>query len=449
MRKTILSLTLLLTLLSHAQDLWTETCLFPNQDFYVSKISIADDNVIWMSGSNQTAPGNNSQIWWRSTDSGTSWQHGSIDLGNPDLHVNSISAISENTAYISASSLSATETGGIWTTSNAGLTWTRQLVVLNAPFVNEPFDHSSNYVHFWNTNRGIAIGNPQNNLFETYNTVDAGVTWTAVATVNLPAALPNEKGLFLPFEPREHSIWFSTNKGRVFKSDDDGLNWSVSQAPDSQSYATLAFKNENDGILVSSGSTLPHYTSNGGITWNANHNEAVGAIRRLQTFVPGTQNTYFSWFEEILDFQRGSSYSTDNGQSWIDLRTTDERPIEDVQSVSFKSNTVGYCIGLWPDGLHFFKLNSEAFHRLLQTQDVNIETVFVAAPNPAVDVVRISGKDIQSIALFDLSGKKVLNQNYPVSDDVVLDISKLRSGIYLVKITDRFENSSAVKIVKE
>jgi len=437
MRKTILSLTLLLTLLSHAQDLWTETCLFPDQRFVPLKISIANNNTIWMCGADYLETQNSTQVWWRSTDSGVTWEHGNIDLGHPDLYIHSISGISDDTAYVSAGSGSLTSNGGVWVTNDAGIHWTRQLTYE----YHESGTISDTNVYFWDAQNGVSMGNPEGNQFEIYTTNNSGTTWERVSAAQLPSALPNEKGRLVCNDPRGNCIWFSTNKDRLFKSNDKGLSWSATQSPMPESeIGRVAFKNENDGIFAN------FKTTDGGQTWNDMNSPFSQYYYEFYTAVPGTSGTYFSWGTAFLDLARGSSYSVDNGISYTFLNDTEERPVEVFYAI-FKSNTIGYCFGAWADSFHFFKLNSNAFHRLMKTES-NTFPRFSNVPNPANNIVNISGNKIKSVTILDFSGKKILNQNYPVSDDVVLDISKLQSGIYLAEVTTDSGTSSTIKILK-
>ncbi|RQO29822.1 hypothetical protein DBR32_14660 [Taibaiella sp. KBW10] len=61
----------------------------------------------------------------------------------------------------------------------------------------------------------------------------------------------------------------------------------------------------------------------------------------------------------------------------------------------------------------------------------------VLAPNPATDVVRISSNTILPkdavLSLYDMSGKRLLEQPFK-GDHLQLDISKLASGIYLLRL---------------
>jgi len=67
-------------------------------------------------------------------------------------------------------------------------------------------------------------------------------------------------------------------------------------------------------------------------------------------------------------------------------------------------------------------------------------------PNPAKDVVNISSSSkISSISVYDITGKMVLKSNTIANDQI--NVSSLKSGIYLVRIEDVNNNYEDKKIV--
>jgi hypothetical protein len=72
---------------------------------------------------------------------------------------------------------------------------------------------------------------------------------------------------------------------------------------------------------------------------------------------------------------------------------------------------------------------------LLGTNDNSISD-FMIAPNPAKEVVTINSKTepLTKVAIFNILGQKVMDLNFADSLSENIDISKLQSGMYLVKI---------------
>lgn len=451
MKKNLLSLILLFSLSVSAQDFWTPVSVFPEQVFAPKQISIIDANVVWVYGYNGWEPGTTAQQWFRTTDGGTTWTQGNFNLGNSDLQVSSLHAVSETVAYVSANATIPGSSGGIWVTVDAGASWTRQ------PNSFDLADSFSNFVHLWNATDGIAVGDPDNGYFEIYTTQNAGQNWVRVPSANIATPLEGELGYTSLYEIRNNSIWFGTNKGRIFKSNDRGEVWSAIQSPladfgSSESGGHFAFKNQNEGLLI--GRNWQQYkTSDTGNNWNVENPANTAARNGNIVFIPETANAYFSWGEELQVGMRGASYTADGGLSWIDLNETDQQPLY-VTTAKFKNSEVGFCFGYYindsnPVGLFFYKLGEDTFRRFLSTNNQPLTTKLSVVPNPATNLVGISGKNIQSVTISDISGKKVLTQNFAISDSVSLDLSKLQDGIYLAEVLNNLGINSIIKIVKK
>lgn len=451
MKKTLLHLILFLSLSVSAQDFWTPVASFPEQTFAPKQIAIVDANVVWVYGYNGWNPGTTAQQWFRTTDGGTTWTQGNFSLGNADLQVSALHAVSETVAYVSANATIPSVSGGIWMTSDAGATWARQPNSFN---IGESF---VNFVHLWNATDGIAVGDPNNGYFEIYKTQNAGQNWDRVASANIAAPLSGETGYTLHYETRNNSIWFGTNKGRIFKSNDRGQHWHAVQSPlsdfgSSESRGRFAFKNDNEGLLIDGDTYGQYKTSDAGNTWSVENPITFSAARNANIlFIPETPNAYFSWGAEFLTDMRGASYTADGGISWIDLDEIDQL---DVMTAKFKNFEVGFCLGYRihdtsPRDLIFFKLGEDTFRRFLSSNDQPVMTKLSVVPNPATDLVEITGKNIQSVVISDISGKKVLTQNFAISDSVSLDLSKFQNGIYFAAINTNTETASIIKIVKK
>ena len=58
----------------------------------------------------------------------------------------------------------------------------------------------------------------------------------------------------------------------------------------------------------------------------------------------------------------------------------------------------------------------------------------IAYPNPVVDKLHITGKDIQSVKVFDLQGRMVHSQDCDRANQVEVDFQGLAKGIYTVSV---------------
>lgn len=70
-------------------------------------------------------------------------------------------------------------------------------------------------------------------------------------------------------------------------------------------------------------------------------------------------------------------------------------------------------------------------------------------PNPVDNVLHLDSKEaISEIAVYDLTGKKVLNQNSFRNSDYILDFSSLSQGVYVVKVKSD-EGVKTFQIIKK
>ncbi|WP_026979169.1 WD40/YVTN/BNR-like repeat-containing protein [Flavobacterium tegetincola] len=258
-----------------SQTFWTaKSTGFSEVSRGLDDISIVDANVIWAKAYDGVTTTNAVRQFTRSLDGGNTWTPGTINLGTNQslLSTSCISAISATTAWVSAYSNNAnTVLGGIWKTTDAGVTWTKQTTAL----FNNTVDSFPNVVHFWDANNGFCQGDPASGFFELYTTTNGGTNWTRVSSVDIPNPLSGEYGYVHNYEVNSDIIWFGTNKGRIFKSTDKGLTWTVSQSPitdfgGATVSGSFGFKDANNGLLVKK-STPPllYNTTNGGTTWTA------------------------------------------------------------------------------------------------------------------------------------------------------------------------------------
>ena len=109
-------------------------------------------------------------------------------------------------------------------------------------------------------------------------------------------------------------MWFTTNKGRIYKSSDKGNNWDVFQSPitdfgSAEVNGDISFGDAQNGILIDN-SVNVYRTENGGETWFEITTSGPVYTSGL-CYIEGT-NTVFST-------GNGSSFSLDGGYSWTPI----------------------------------------------------------------------------------------------------------------------------------
>jgi photosystem II stability/assembly factor-like uncharacterized protein len=226
-----------------------------------------DGRSVWASGTAGTV--------LKSQD-GTRWLVDSLPTAQA-FDLRGIVAVGGDTAY---AMVSRVDMARIYKTIDGGEHWalqyddTRPGVLLDG-------------IAFWDSRHGIALGDPIDGAFLVVTTDDGGATWTQVASGALPAPQLGEAAFAasntaLVVGP--HGLaWFATGGGvraRVFRTDDAGQYWTVSDLPiaagDSTSGAfSLAFRDAQHGLAVGGDYAVPDSgranvarTDDGGRHWH-------------------------------------------------------------------------------------------------------------------------------------------------------------------------------------
>lgn len=460
MKKLLLTGFMLAAMVSQAQSWVPQGTKFP-ANFGVDEIDIVDANTVWTfayDGRPLTEGGGTyPKIISRTTDGGANWTARNITGLPTNALVSDISAINGTTAYIAtAPSSGAVSANGIWKTTDAGVTWTKQANAYN-PAGSASF---ANHVYFWDANNGWTSGDPVGGKFEMYKTSNGGASWTPV-----PGALMAENDDEFTYVGLKDvvgdNIWVGTSIGRILHSPDRGNTWTGNYSPvldfggviTSGSSGAFAFKDANNGLLLAvdgadSPATLSaglYSTNDGGVTWDPvtpNGTWFFGDI----AYVPGTPNTYVTTGNNSDAAQgTGSAYSTDGGLNWTII---DNIPgIEGGQrgKVSFLNPTTGWA-GFFSDGPSgtqgIFKFSGNL---ALGVSDNAVKSNLKVYPNPATDIVNISStKKIENITVIDMTGKKV--QSFKAGNQI--NVSSLAKGTYILQVyygEGAVENTKLIK----
>lgn len=234
-------------------------------------LSAVDANIAWVSGTKGTV--------LITTDGGKTWAARQVP-GAEKLDFRGIRAFDSSHAVIVSSGKAEDGQARIYRTSDGGQNWE---LVLDEKTTGIFFDA----IAFWDHRHGIVVSDPVDGRFVLFTTDDAGAHWTQVPPANLPPALPNE-GAFAAsntslFVQGSDNVWLATggaSEARVFRSQDRGQTWKVSETPIHPTNTTtglfsIAFRDALDGIAV--GGNYEHatdspgpnviLTDDGGITW--------------------------------------------------------------------------------------------------------------------------------------------------------------------------------------
>lgn len=440
MKKTLLFTFILSCFYSQAQFWTTKATGFSQVSRGVDDISIVDNSIIWAKaydGASNTPQ--NVRQYTKSIDGGNTWTSGSINLGTgqTSLNISSISAVSATTAWVTAHP-SPSGSGGVWKTTDGGTTWVKQTTALF-----NTSDSFTNVVYFWDANTGFTQGDPSDGYFEIYTTVNGGTNWTRVPSANIPAPLTGEYGYVHNYDVVANTIWFGTNKGRLFKSTDQGLNWTVSQSPvtdfaGTASSGSYSFSDINKGLLLASTGVL-YKTINGGSTWLPLTFTGNIGNRNIE-YVPGTTSVVSVGTTPNASVSY-TAYSTDDGATWTEVMSGTQ-----VTTLKFKDGSIGFGGGFTitssSGGIYKYTGTVLGLDKFSET------TNLMAYPNPTSDFLTVAGKNITEITIFDMSGKQVMTKKVTITDNLNLDVSLLSTGIYLLNAVNDSGLKSALKFSK-
>lgn len=425
MRKTVLALASLLFAGTAAHAQWVQQPFtFANPALSAFYIDAVDANVVWSAGFDLANDAGGKQVAF-STNGGTTWTVSTITTLTSAEEITGIAGISATTALV-CTSYGPAGGGRILKTTNGGTTWAAQTVT--GQFTNAA--SFPNYIAFFNATEGVCAGDPVGGRFEVYRTTDAGTTWTAVATANLPVALSNEFSVVNHFATVGNGFWFSTTFGRVFGTADKGVTWTVGDTNlGAMNIPWVSFRDASNGLALTAAGALAR-TTNGGTTWTSVTPSGTihgGGIDN----VPGT-NQYVSIGNDI---DPGSSYSRDNGATWVVIENA-----RNHGSVDFVSSTVGWSSALNASsgGLGAYKLSTAV---LGTTQNVALQQGLSAYPNPSADgqftVAMAQGRPAEAqVTVCDALGRRVYTRTVATAaaPTFTIDLSRQTPGVYTMQL---------------
>lgn len=272
-------------------------------------LSVVNKNVVWASGTGGT--------FLRTIDGGKTWKIGKVPNAEK-LDFRDVEAFDANTAYLL--SIGNGETSRIYKTIDGGETWKLQFKNTDEKVFLDAFT-------FWDEKHGVAMGDPVDEHFYLIATDDGGNNWNHIDASKMPATKTGEAAFAASgtclIANRKSDLFLVSggNAARVFRSNNRGLNWTVSETPivngaaGSGIFSIAMFDNRN-GVIVGGNYEKPNeainnlaLTNNAGKIWIASsglngYRSGVAFVNR-QTLIAVGSN--------------GSDVSIDNGKTWRNL----------------------------------------------------------------------------------------------------------------------------------
>ncbi|MBS1911775.1 MAG: hypothetical protein JST22_07300 [Bacteroidetes bacterium] len=193
----------------------------------------------------------------------------------------------------------AADGGGIWKSVNGGDSWTPLTDTLPSLRMGvlgmSPFD------------KRIVIGITHEGLV--YRTADGGATWGVITPANL--GYPNE----LQFHPTMPGVVYACSGGGLFKSTDNGLNWTNVRSD--VRISSIEFDSTHAGTILiaatdANGNAMIYRSTNGGTTWSQTLKRPSGSSNvRVRLCASRPSVGYASFPSESAIFK-----TLDSGRTW-------------------------------------------------------------------------------------------------------------------------------------
>jgi photosystem II stability/assembly factor-like uncharacterized protein len=297
-------------------------------------IAVNDSTRAWATGAEGTV--------LRTRDGGRHWEKMTVP-GGETLDFRDVEILPDNTVLILAAGPG--ELSRIYRSTDDGKTWT--LV-----HTNPDKDGFYDAITFWDTNRGVVLGDPVGGYFVIRVTDDGGRTWAAPPAGSISKSFPGEgafaaSGTCLAALKGSNLGWFVTGgarMSRVFRTVDRGKSWSSSGNPipagnPSSGLFSIAFSDAKTGFAVGGNYKEPTLASlngarsdNGGRTWSAAPVSSSGFYSAVAA-VPGTPAHF------LAVGPTGTAVTDDRGATW---RKLDATPLN---AVAFSDENTGWAVG--------------------------------------------------------------------------------------------------------
>lgn len=309
---------------------------FTTDSVEIHQIFPVDQNVTWAVLRDYSSKNRFLRRYIKTVNGGITWTEGEISCTTcSSMEISNIYALSANKAYVCLNPGNTTG-GAILYTADGGSSWSVQS---SASFTGS----WANWVHFFDENNGVCMGDSYKSSafsgysFMVYTTNNSGITWNKVNGTKIPPALNNETGTVNYYDAVDSIIWFGTGNGRIFKSADKGLSWSVQDTVLKNVQTNVRFKDALHGIAFGGFGTPDmgfKKTNDGGATW-IEFTPAGRVSGQDFEHVPGTGST---WINSGLY----SSVSINDNLSyyWLDAGTY-------IGTTAFLSPSAGWAGGPW------------------------------------------------------------------------------------------------------
>jgi photosystem II stability/assembly factor-like uncharacterized protein len=437
MKKTLLLLHLFVAILSEnaLSQNWKITVLdslLPST-YIIQAMSAPASGCVWAIASkyySSNVATNAQPIVVKTTDGGKTWVKKIVVPAKGTITYD-IAALDANTALITSNQLKAGGSYFVFKTTDGGNTWRKIL---------PPKTCGGGFIHFFNKKDGVIINN-----FDVATSNNGGETWNQLSLFPPVMAL----GEYCSWNSASNvvgsagnSVWFGTNKGRIFYSNDKGENWNVSQAGStSDVIMSIAFTDEKNGIAVApfsaSGTQYKpckyFKTSNGGQTWSKFTTPYFNTATSIAA-VPNAAGYYFATdFTDQDPDGKPAICAKYDGSSWTETLSNCE-----MSFIEFFSPSEGYIAGV--DLSKNNAIWTWTGAAVTPTEELKNSTNINIFPNPATDNLQIdlsglnTDDEVKSLLIQDNLGRIIQKIEIVGTSIYQLELSNYLKGVYFLTV---------------
>lgn len=317
-------------------------------------------------------------VFLKTTDGGETWNLSDTGCdGIGSYYGNGMSVVNENLIYVACGeSLMKSEDGGeTWNTTNNLPASTK------IQFLNEQIGYAGNYL--WDEN----WENPQIHV-----TNDGGAYWESISGV-------------APFHFLDQNIGFYF-LGGLHRTMDSG-----------NSFEQLTYFNNEEFSLSD--------------IYAVNENTIWGIV-------------YLALLDGDTSSRAIIKISSTDNENFEEVLFWDNNPELNFNSIHFANETIGYAVGgrhHWPN-VHEGRIwrNGNGINEPMSIEEPN-DFDFQVYPNPISSELNViltnSDSKIIQVEILDLSGKKVLSQEFSNKNTFKIDVSNYPKGTYILKINNQ------------